>query len=130
MVVFKGRHIGLTLTTGCILLLALVLLLTYPTSLSLADPRALFAATVGSDSACTQVKPCGLRTAISVANEGDIIYVAQGAYTGAGDAVITVTKSITLYGGWNGFSSGPVVRNPRDYPSALNGEGKRRGNLY
>ncbi|MBC7334855.1 MAG: right-handed parallel beta-helix repeat-containing protein, partial [Clostridia bacterium] len=52
--------------------------------------------------------------------------MAGGTYTGAGGAVITVTKSITLYGGWDGADSGPVVRDPETYPTVLDGEGQRR----
>ncbi|MBC7234068.1 MAG: right-handed parallel beta-helix repeat-containing protein [Chloroflexi bacterium] len=59
-------------------------------------------------------------------SKGDTIYVAGGTYTGTGAAVITITKSITLYGGWNGASSGPVLRDPVAYPTTLDGEGTRR----
>lgn len=52
--------------------------------------------------------------------------MAGGTYTGTGAAVITITRSITLYGGWDGVSTGPVVRNPISYPTTLDGENSRR----
>jgi hypothetical protein len=75
---------------------------------------------------CSQGNPCGLQTALSLTVNSDSIYVAGGAYTGTGSAVITVTRSITLYGGWDGAASGPVVRNPISYPTTLDGEWARR----
>ncbi len=86
----------------------------------------LFVKTGGSGTACTQSSPCGLQTALGQAAGGDTIYIASGVYTGAGGAVITVTESITLYGGWDGASSGPVVRDPAAHPTTLDGEDQRR----
>jgi hypothetical protein len=63
---------------------------------------------------------------VNAASGGDIIYVAGGTYTGTGAAIITITKGITLYGGWDGISIGPVVCNPISYPSTLDGENSRR----
>jgi len=91
-----------------------------------ADPGTLFVKPDGTGTACTQANPCDLQTALSQANDGDTIYVAGGIYTGTGDAVIALTKSITLYGGWDGASTGPVVRNPALYPTTLDGEWARR----
>ena len=91
-----------------------------------ADPGDLFVRPDGSGTACSQANPCALQTALAQASDGDTIYVAGGVYTGTGAAVITVTRSITLYGGWNGASSGPVVRDPTAYPTILDGEGARR----
>ncbi|MGQ9709378.1 MAG: right-handed parallel beta-helix repeat-containing protein [Anaerolineae bacterium] len=85
-----------------------------------------FVKPTGSGSACTQATPCALQTALSQATDGDTIYVAAGVYTGTGAAVITVTKSITLYGGWNGAASGSLVRDPTAYPTILDGERARR----
>ncbi|MBU0703309.1 MAG: right-handed parallel beta-helix repeat-containing protein, partial [Chloroflexi bacterium] len=86
----------------------------------------LFVKTSGSGTACTQLSPCTLQIALAQAADGDTGYVAGGAYTGAGGAVITVTKSITLYGGWDGASGGPVERDPAAYPTTLDGEDQRR----
>lgn len=93
--------------------------------LALADSSALFVSLGGSGS-CLQSAPCDLHTALAQAGDGDTVYIAQGAYTGTGLAVITVTKSITLYGGWDGAATAPPVRDPETYPTTLDGEGQRR----
>lgn len=77
--------------------------------------------------ACTQSDPCRLSTAVNKANNGDTLYLAAGTYTSTADAVVAVTKSITVYGGWNGAASGPIVRDPAHFKSTLNGQGQRRG---
>ncbi|RLC84755.1 MAG: hypothetical protein DRI79_12405, partial [Chloroflexi bacterium] len=46
--------------------------------------------------------------------------------TGTGGAVITITKNITLYGGWDGSPYRPVVRDPDRNRTILDGEGQRR----
>jgi parallel beta-helix repeat protein len=84
-----------------------------------------FVKPIGSGSACTQMTPCALQTALGQAVDGDTLYVAGGVYTGTGGAVITVTKSITLAGGWDGLV-GTMVVDPATYPTTLNGEGARR----
>jgi hypothetical protein len=82
--------------------------------------------TLTGDGDCSQGNPCALQTALGLAANGDTIYVAGGVYTGTGAAVITVTRSITLYGGWDGAGSGAVVRDPALYPTTLDGEAARR----
>jgi hypothetical protein len=54
------------------------------------------------------------------------VYVAGGVYTGSGGAVVTVTRNITLYGGWDGTTATPPVRNPSLYPTRLDGQDARR----
>lgn len=93
-----------------------------------ADPNIRYVAPTGTDDGdgCTS-SPCRtVQYAVNAASAGDIIYVAGGTYTGTGAAVITITRSITLYGGWDGVSTGPVVRNPISYPTTLDGENSRR----
>ncbi|MCP4681557.1 MAG: hypothetical protein GY864_04425 [Desulfobacterales bacterium] len=87
-----------------------------------------FVATAGSGTSCSQAAPCTLETAMNQAAGGDTIYVAQGAYTdsGAADAVISITQGIDLYGGWNGASSGAIVRDAAMYPTILDGQNARR----
>jgi hypothetical protein len=85
-----------------------------------------FVKTTGSGGTCLQSAPCQLQTALGLANTGHTIYVASGTYTGTGSAVVTVTKSITLAGGWNGAASGPIVRAADTYVSQLDGQLKRR----
>ena len=86
-----------------------------------------FVATNGAGSTCAQANPCQLQQALSLAVAGDVIYVKQGTYTGSGAAVITVSQSITLFGGWSGNPTGSIVRNPATFPTAINAEGHRRG---
>ncbi len=89
-----------------------------------------FVKPAGSGTGCTQVIPCALHIALSQAANGDTIYIASGSYTGKGThdiPVITVTHSITLYGGWSGSPIGPpITRDPARFPSVLDGEGMRR----
>lgn len=87
----------------------------------------IFVSPVGSGTACTQAYPCGLQEALTQANDNDVIYVAEGTYTGTGDAVVTLTKTIQLLGGWDGSSQTPVVRNRETYPTIIDGEDQRRG---
>src|SRR5512135_2876442 len=75
---------------------------------------------------CTQSDPCRLQAAVNKAGAGDTIYIAGGTYTSTDSAVLTLTKTITLYGGWNGAASGAIVRDPAHYKSILNGEDARR----
>ncbi len=91
-----------------------------------AAPSVWFVKPDGAGTACTRANPCGLQAALTQASDGDTLYLARGVYTGTGAAVITITKSITLYGGWDGAASGPVVRDPVAYPTTLDGEGRRR----
>ena len=91
-----------------------------------AAPGDLFAKPGGSGTACTQANPCTLQTALAQANDGDTIYAAGGAYTGTGAAVITVTQSITLYGGWDGTTTTPPVHDPDVHVTTLDAENTRR----
>jgi len=113
----------LTLALGLTLGLLAVFSTFSPVQAGLGD---LFVRPDGTGTLCTQASPCPLQTALAQATDGDTIYVAGGTYTGSGSAVITVTRSITLYGGWDGAASGPVVRVPEAHPTTLDGEGARR----
>ena len=123
----KYKHIVFSLAVGGLLLVGLFLLLNRAPQIARADPGDLFVSTAGSGSACTQAAPCALQTALDNAADGNTIYIAGGNYTGTGSAVVTVTKSITLYGGWDGATTTPPVRDPDAHPTTLNGEGARRG---
>ena len=107
-----------------IFLLSLILFTTNPPSKAMAVE--LFVKPSGAGTACTQANPCSLETALAQAADDDAIYVAGGTYTGTGDAVITLTKSVALYGSWKGNASGYVVRDPDAYPTTLDGENARR----
>jgi hypothetical protein len=123
----KAKHLFEALTLSLGLMLALLAGL----QRAQATPAAanLFVKPGGTGSTCTQMMPCALQTALSQAVDGDTIYVAGGNYTGKGThdmPVISVTQSITLYGGWDGAAFGPIVRDPAAHPSVLDGERMRR----
>ncbi|MBN1815459.1 MAG: right-handed parallel beta-helix repeat-containing protein [Anaerolineae bacterium] len=75
---------------------------------------------------CSQGDPCALQTALGLAADGDTIYAAGGVYTGTGAAVITVTKFITLAGGWDGAPGSAAVCDPGIHRTILDGENARR----
>ena len=75
-----------------------------------ADPGDLFASPSGAGTACSQAPPCPLQTALDQSISGDTVYLAAGTYTGSGGAVVTVTKNITLAGGWDGAATGSIAR--------------------
>jgi len=121
----KYRHILFSLAAVGLLLVGLFLLLNETAQVARAAPGTLFVAPGGSGD-CSQAIPCDLQAALSTASEGDTLYLAQGIYTGAGGAVITVTRSITLYGGWDGSQTTPPMRDPVLFPTTLDGERQRR----
>jgi hypothetical protein len=123
----KYKHIVCSLAAAGLLLVGLFLLLDGAPQIARADPGDLFVSPTGSGTACTQAAPCSLHTALACATGGDTIYAATGTYNGTGAAVVTVTQSITLCGGWDGAPTGGVVRDPDAHPTILNGEGQRRG---
>lgn len=121
----KPIRIISSLAAGGLLLLGLTLLLDQTHHIVRADPG-LFVEPGGSGSTCTQAQPCTLQTALAQAIAGETIYLATGTYTGTGPAVVTITKSITLYGGWDGTTTAPTVRDPTLFPSILDGQDQRR----
>ncbi len=124
MSVSKNMRVVFSLVVGGMLLVGLFLLLDGASQIARADPGALFVKTDGTGTNCTQANPCALQTALGQAVDSDVIYVAGGAYTGTGAAVITVTKNIILYGGWNGITGTEVL--PGVYTTTLDGENVRR----
>ena len=122
----KYKYIVSSLVAGGLLLVGLFLLLNGAPQIVRADPgEPLFVTPTGSGD-CSQANPCDLRTALGLAVEGDTFYLAQGTYTGTGGAVVTITKSITLYGGWDGAPTGPAVRDPEIHVTTLDGQNARR----
>jgi len=83
----------------------------------------LFVSPSGSGNACTQDQPCSLATALSLVPGGYTIYLAGGTYTGTGEGVVLLTKTITLRGGWNGAGGSTVVVDAAAYPTTLDGQG-------
>jgi len=122
----RCKHLVTSLVTGGLLLVGLFLLLNGAPQIARADPGDLFVSSIGSGD-CSQGNPCDLQTALGTASDGDTIYIAGGAYTGSGGAVVTVTHSLTLYGGWDGTTTTPPVRDPDAHPTTMDGEGARRG---
>ncbi|MGD2146383.1 MAG: hypothetical protein PVH41_06800, partial [Anaerolineae bacterium] len=118
-------RIAATLTTTGIVLVAFLVLLGEVPKTASADVADLFVAPDGHG-ACVQGDPCDLQTALGLAGSGDTVYVAGGSYTGTGVAVVTITESISLLGGWSGAPVGEPMRDPVAYPSTLDGERERR----
>src|SRR5512136_779423 len=104
----KSKYIALSLAASGLLLAALFLLLSGTIQTASAAPGEWFV-TPGGGGNCSQGSPCDLEDALSAAAGGDAIYIAEGNYTGTGGAVITLTQSITLYGGWDGTTTTPPV---------------------
>lgn len=121
----KYKYITISLSTGGLFLVGLFLLLIGKPQVARADPGDLFATPAGCGD-CTQAQPCSLQTALDQAINGDTIYLAEGTYIGSGGAVVTVTKSITLAGGWDGAATAPLMRNPVTHVTKLDGQGQRR----
>ena len=68
-----------------------------------ADGAIWYVTTTGNDSnSCSATgSPCAtINGALGKAGEGDTIYVASGLYQGSA-AIVNITKSITILGGWN-----------------------------
>ncbi|MFZ6027681.1 MAG: right-handed parallel beta-helix repeat-containing protein [Chloroflexota bacterium] len=86
---------------------------------------AWFAAPGGAGD-CSQAAPCTLAAALATAAPGDRIYLSHGTYAGSGPAVVSLAKSVSLYGGWDGAATGPILRDPAAYTTTLDGQGQRR----
>ncbi len=85
---------------------------------------AWYVATTGSDAAncATPATPCAtINAAIGKAAGGDTVYVAAGTYTGTGDQVVLVDRSLTLSGGWADDFTAQTAH------SIVDGELTRRG---
>ncbi len=109
-------------------LAGLLLLLNGTSQAARAATELRYVAPGGDDSGMCQdvAQPCRtIHYAVSIANPLDEIWMAGGTYTGTGAAVIIITKSITLYGGWDGATLG--VRDPQTYPTTLDAQSARQG---
>jgi parallel beta-helix repeat protein len=120
LILLSSFIFGLGLVLGVFILLGTSYLVVQ------AAPVDLFVRVDGFGTDCTQTSPCLLETAMEQSLEGDTIYIATGEYTGTGPSVITVTKSISLIGGWDGNPVGDININHVVYPTTLNGEAARR----
>lgn len=122
----KCERIVFGLVPGGLLLVGLFLLLNGAAHMARADGGDLFVTTGGSGD-CSQANPCDLHTALDSASDGAALYIAEGTYTGSGGAVLTVTHSLTLHGGWDGTTASPPVCDPGAHPTTMDAEGTRRG---
>ncbi len=122
----KLPGIFLSLIIAIAVLAAMFAALHYTQTTVSAASASLFVTPGGSGTACSQAAPCTLGTAITQASPGDSIYLAGGKYTGSHGAVITLTQSIALYGGWDGTTASPPVRDPANHVTILDGESTRR----
>jgi len=118
MNVSKNMHAALITATGALLVVGLSTLTPGTLSVLRADPGELFVSPGGTGTACTQVSPCVLQTALDIAKmdgEDDTIYLVPGTYEGnfaytPGDAsslVIsgepgTTAQDVILDGGGDG----------------------------
>jgi hypothetical protein len=121
----KLKHAMVAVAASSLLLLGLLLILNESPETVYADAGGLFVSPSGTGT-CSQGDPCDLQTALDLAVSGNTLYMSTGSYTGAGGAVITLTESLVLLGGWNGAPTGAVVRDPRLYPTTLDGEDQQR----
>jgi hypothetical protein len=84
----------------------------------------------GTGTDCSMADPCHFSLAQTNASNGDTIYFKTGTYAYTGSHLVTdlilVLKSLSLQGGWNGASSGPIVKDPEAYPTILDGSNVRR----
>jgi hypothetical protein len=122
----QGKRLVFGLVPGGLLLVGLFLLLNGAAHMARADSGDLFVTTGGSGD-CSQANPCDLQMALETASDGAALYVAEGTYTGRGGAVLTVTHSLTLHGGWDGTTASPPVCDPGAHPTTMDAEGTRRG---
>ncbi len=126
MTIGKYARVISCLVSGGILVSGLFLFFSATAQTARADPGDLFVQP-GASGACTQSSPCNLQMALSTANDGDTIYLADGTYTSSGGAVMTITHSLNIYGGWNGSATGTPHLDPAAYPSTIDGQAARRG---
>jgi len=107
----------------------LFVLLLLPSALgppSRADGLEWFSHPLGTGSTCTQAQPCALQTSLSLARDSEVVYLAGGVYTSEAEAVASIGHSITVYGGWDGAPSGPVMLDAAAHRTVLDGDGARR----
>jgi hypothetical protein len=120
------RRLILSLACAGFVVAGLFLLLTGAPRITYADVEDVFVTPSGGGD-CSQADPCDLQTGLSMAADGGDVYLAQGTYTGVGRAVVTLTQSVALYGGWDGTTSTPPACDPDRFITAIDGESTRRG---
>lgn len=106
-----------------LLLISVFLFALLPVSVKDVEAQAAtyFVSSTGLETLCTQAAPCYPGLALTNADPGDIIYFMQGTYTQVSDPMLTISKGVTLIGGWDGAPTGAVVVNPEAYPTIFDG---------
>jgi hypothetical protein len=122
----RHKYLLISLLIGLVTVAGLLLSLGDAAQAARAAPSEIFVM-AGASGDGSQADPRDLASALVQAVHGDVLYLAAGVYTGTGDAVVRLEKSVSLLGGWDGAPSGPVVRDPAAHPSVLHGERLRRG---
>lgn len=115
-----------SLVSSIVFLIGLLVFLAGNSQAALAGNGDLFVSPGGGGD-CSQASPCDLQTALGTALDGDRIYLAAGTYTGSGDAVVTLSHSVSLYGGWDGSPTTPPDCDHEVYSSIIDGQDGRRG---
>jgi hypothetical protein len=82
--------------------------------------------TPGGSGTCAQADPCDLASGLAAVDPDGSLYAAAGTYTGSGDQVVLLDKTIDFLGGWDGAASGTPFRDPTVYESILDGQHVRR----
>lgn len=114
----KTRTFLIPLTVGLGPSLTLILLLT-------AGARTSASAPVAELHVCTGCTYQTIQAAVDAAGDGDTIKVARGTYTASGSEVVSITKDITLTGGYLPPNWG--TSDPGANPTILDGQDARRG---
>jgi len=107
-----------SLAVGGTILFGLLLLLTGTARTGRLGTDSVFAAPAGTGD-CSQASPCDLHTAVAAVPDGGTVYLAEGAYTGTGHAVISLTQNITVFGGWDGTTTVPPLRDADTYTTII-----------
>jgi hypothetical protein len=109
----------------CLMLFVLLGIAVQKTEPGHASGTLIFVSTTGSGTDCSQELPCLPEQGMDNADDGDTIYFKAGTYTGTSDPMFTITKGVSLIGGWDGAATGDVVTDPDEYETELDGEGTR-----
>ncbi len=122
----KGRRLLFSSIMALGLSLGLLWLLDYASNVAHADPGTRYVTTDGVDSGNCEsaANPCRtVQYAIKVAGDHDEVWVAEGTYTDTAGTVATITKTVTVLGGWNDSFA---VRDPDTYTTTLDARSQGR----
>ncbi len=123
-----ARRIALSLSVGAVLTLGLFLLLAGVQRPAGAATIKRYVSPTGHDTgSCSSISGrCRtIQYAVGKANPSDVIWLAHGTYTATGASVVSIDKSLTLIGGWDGIHAGH--RDPLAHPTTIDGQGARQG---